>query len=142
MVWKSHFSKEKSRALKTLRINTTSQWWKPFDEFFLKQKTLILTSRFCTRSGTLSLQGKFRMYRFIKAEYLEIANLMRAYCRKEHKKDSNLLRSIPGIGGYLASVIIAECGDIRKFNTEGQFASFIGLVPGAQPTYRKSFRNG
>lgn len=46
------------------------------------------------------------------------------------KKDYNLLRSIPGIGGYLASVIIAECGDIRRFNTEGQFASFIGLVPG------------
>ena len=30
----------------------------------------------------------------------------------------------------LASVIIAECGDLRRFNTEGQFASFIGLVPG------------
>lgn len=86
--------------------------------------------KFSTSSGTLSLQGKLRLYRFVKAEYLEIANLMRAYCRREHKKDYNLLRSIPGIGGYLASVIIAECGDIRRFNTEGQFASFIGLVPG------------
>jgi transposase len=80
--------------------------------------------------GNLSLQGKIRMYKFIKTEYLEIANQMRAYCRKEFKKDYNLLRSIPGIGGYLASVIIAECGDLRRFNTEGQFSSFIGLVPG------------
>jgi len=39
------------------------------------------------------------------------------------------LKSIPGIGGFLASVIIAECGDLRRFNTEGQFASFIGIVP-------------
>lgn len=86
--------------------------------------------KFSTSSGTLSLQGKIRMYQFVKAEYLEIANQMRAYCRIAHKKDYELLKSIPGIGGYLASVIIAECGDIRRFNTEGQFASFIGIVPG------------
>jgi transposase len=39
------------------------------------------------------------------------------------------LKSIPGIGGYLASVILAECGDLRRFNNEGQFSSYIGLVP-------------
>lgn len=40
------------------------------------------------------------------------------------------MKSIPGIGGFLAAVIIAECGDLRRFNNENQFASFIGLVPG------------
>jgi hypothetical protein len=57
------------------------------------------------------------MFKFIKSEYLEIANQMRAYC-KNNKKDYNLLKSIPGIGGYLASVILAECeiydGSITK----------------------------
>lgn len=86
--------------------------------------------KFSTISGDLALKGKLRMYRFIKLEYLEIANQMRAYCRKEYKKDYYLLKSIPGIGGYLSAVIIAECGDLRRFNTEGQFASFVGLVPG------------
>lgn len=86
--------------------------------------------KFSTASGNLALQGKIRMFKFIKKEYLEIANQMRAYCRKEHKQDYNLLRSIPGIGGFLSAVIIAECGDLRRFNTEGQFASFIGIVPG------------
>jgi endonuclease III len=61
------------------------------------------------------------MFKFIKSEYLEIANQMRAYCRKNNKKDYNLLKSIPGIGGYLASVIL-ECG-LRRFNNEGQFSS-------------------
>jgi transposase len=37
---------------------------------------------------------------------------------KNNKKDY-LLKSIPGIGGYLASVILAECGDLRRFNNEG-----------------------
>jgi len=86
--------------------------------------------KFSTISGDLALKGKLRMYRFIKSEYLEIANQMRSYCRKEYKKDYYLLKSIPGIGGYLSAVILAECGDLRRFNTEGQFASFVGLVPG------------
>lgn len=86
--------------------------------------------KFSTITGDLSLKGKVRMYKFIKSEYLEIANQMRAYCRKQYKKDYYLLKSIPGIGGYLSSVILAECGDLRRFNTEGQFSSFIGLVPG------------
>jgi hypothetical protein len=38
----------------------------------------------------LALQGKIRMFKFIKSEYLEIANQMRAYCRKNNKKDYNL----------------------------------------------------
>ncbi|NRS90677.1 transposase [Flavobacterium sp. 7E] len=86
--------------------------------------------KFSTSCGDLALQGKIRMFKFIKSEYLEIANQMRAHCRKTNKKDYNLLKSIPGIGGYLSSVILAECGDLRHFNNEGQFSSFVGLVPG------------
>jgi hypothetical protein len=69
--------------------------------------------------GDLALQGK-NTFKFIKSEYLEIANQMRAYCRKK-KERLQSLKSIPG--GYLASVILAECGDLRRFNNEGQFSS-------------------
>ena len=100
-----------------------SSWSNGFIEWLEKVK-------FSTNCGDLALQGKIRMFKFIKSEYLEIANQMRAYCRKNHKTDYNLLKSIPGIGGYLSAVIIAECGDLRRFNTEGQFASFIGIVSG------------
>ena len=86
--------------------------------------------KFSTSCGDLALQGKIRMYKFIKTEYLETANQMRAYCRKNKKKDYYLLKSVPGIGGFLASVILAECGDLRRFNNEKQFSSYIGLVPG------------
>lgn len=88
------------------------------------------TVEFSSPTGYLSLHGKIRLYEFVKQEYLETANQLRAYCRKNYKTDYYLLKSIPGIGGFLAAVILAECGDLRRFNTEGQFASFIGLVPG------------
>jgi hypothetical protein len=48
--------------------------------------------KFSTSCGDLALQGKIRMFKFIKSEYLEIANQMRAYCRKNNKKDYNLLK--------------------------------------------------
>ena len=100
-----------------------SNWSKDFIKWLEELK-------FSTSCGNLALQGKIRMFKFIKSEYLEIANQMRSHCRKTQKKDYELLKSIPGIGGYLASVILAECGDLRRFNTESQFSSFVGLVPG------------
>jgi transposase len=42
--------------------------------------------KFTTVFRDLALQGKIRMFKFIKSEYLAIANQMRAYCRKEHKE--------------------------------------------------------
>jgi hypothetical protein len=39
--------------------------------------------------GDLACKEKIRMFKFIKSEYLEIANQMRAYC-KNNKKDYNL----------------------------------------------------
>jgi len=80
-------------------------------------------------SGNLCLQSKLRNFYFLKTEYLSLANELRAYCRKHFKQDYYLLKSIPGIGGYLAAAIIAEAGDLRRFNNESQFASYIGIIP-------------
>jgi len=53
-----------------------------------------------------------------------------AYCRRYHKKDYYVLKSVPGIGGLLAAAILAELGDLRRFNNEKQLSNCIGLVPG------------
>ena len=79
--------------------------------------------------GKLCMESKIRLLKVIYQEYLELANQLRSYCRKNHKKDYYLLKSIPGVGGYLSSVVLAEVGDLRRFNKETQFASFVGLVP-------------
>ncbi len=81
-------------------------------------------------TGLDSMASKLRTYDFIYGEYLLIANQLRAYCRKHHKDDYYLLTSIPGIGGYLAAAILAEAGDMRRFNNERQFSSYVGVIPG------------
>lgn len=76
-----------------------------------------------------SMQSKLRILSALHTEYLQVANDLRSYCRRHHKKDYYLLKSIPGIGGYLASALLGELGDIRRFNNEKQFSAYIGMVP-------------
>lgn len=83
----------------------------------------------CT-TGHNSMHSKLRIYEVLRKEYLEVANQLRAWCRKYHKKDYYLLKSITGIGGYLAAAILAELGDLRRFDNERQLSNYIGLVPG------------
>ena len=40
-----------------------------------------------------------------------------------------LLRSIPGIGHLTATALVAFIGDIQRFRSSRQFASFLGLTP-------------
>ena len=97
-------------------------WSKAFLEWIEKINWIHPTGKICMAS-------KLRMLNAVHKEYLELANELRSYCRKNYKKDYYLLKSIPGIGGYLASAILAEIGDLRRFNTETQFASYIGIIP-------------
>lgn len=69
-------------------------------------------------------------YDFLDQEIKLVSNQIRAYCRKHHKKDYTLLRSIPGIGPLTAAAFLCELGDLRKFSSFKKFASYIGLVPG------------
>lgn len=81
-------------------------------------------------TATACMQSRLRLLKTLHKEYLEMANSLRAYCRKHHKKEYYLLKSIPGIGGYLAAAILAEMGDIRRFDNERPFSNAIGLVLG------------
>ena len=81
-------------------------------------------------TGAVALQSKLTTLQFIYAQYLSLANELRSYCRTHHKQDYYLLKSIPGIGGYLSSALLAELGNIRRFNNERVLSSYIGLVPG------------
>jgi transposase len=80
-------------------------------------------------TATYSMHSKLRILEVLHTEYLNAANQLRSYCRKYYKKDYYLLKSIPGIGGYLAAALLGELGDIRRFENEKQFSSYIGMIP-------------
>lgn len=79
--------------------------------------------------ATYSMHSKLRILKALHTEHLNCANELRSYCRKHHKKDYYLLKSIPGIGGYLAASIIGELGNLRRFENEKQLSAYIGMIP-------------
>jgi transposase len=81
-------------------------------------------------TGTEKINFLMKRFEFMHQELLSISNHLRAYARKHYKKDYYLLMSVPGIGGIVAVSILAELGDLRKYNRIDDLASIIGLVPG------------
>lgn len=45
------------------------------------------------------------------------------------RADITLLRTVPGVGLLTATALVALVGDIRRFHSSRQFASFLGLTP-------------
>jgi transposase len=79
-----------------------------------------------------TLKSMVNHYRFIDVELKNLATQIRRYCKVNLKKDYELLRSVPGIAGLTAGYILAELGDIRRFNSFKRFASYVGFIPSMQ----------
>lgn len=94
------------------------------------------------KTGTASMQSKLRILDLLNKEYLQTSNELRAWCRKNQGKDYYLLKSIPGIGGLLAAAILAEMGNIRRFNNEREFSNCIGLVPAIHQSSETDIKKG
>jgi transposase len=97
--------------------------------------------QFSHSTGKLTLDYKLAELKLYYSQYLQIANDLRKYCRAHHTTDYYLLKSIPGIGGYLASAILAELGDLRRFANEKEFSSYVGMVPGMHVSAGKNSNN-
>jgi transposase len=44
-------------------------------------------------------------------------------------RDLALAQSVPGVGPTTAAVVLAEAGDLRRFNRRGDLAAFLGVSP-------------
>ena len=93
-------------------------------------KTWIGNLKWKYSSAAESMQSRLKQLEFVWYEELHISNELRSYCRKHYRKDYYLYKSVPGIGGITAAAMIAELGDIRRFNRLDELAAIVGLVPG------------
>ena len=81
-------------------------------------------------TGNEVLRSRMRSFRFIDKEFRDVSTQLRRYTKQYYKEDYMLLRSIPGIGPIVASGILSELGDLRRFNNIKQLAGYVGLCPG------------
>ena len=80
--------------------------------------------------GNEVLRSRMRSFRFIDKEFRDVSTSLRRYTKQYYKRDYMLLRSIPGIGGIVASGILSELGDLRRFDNIKHLAGYVGLAPG------------
>lgn len=81
-------------------------------------------------TGKEVLESRMRSFRFIDREFREVSTRLRKWTKEHYKLDYMLLRSIPGIGPIVASGILSELGDLRRFGNIKQLAGYVGLSPG------------
>ncbi|WP_422084146.1 IS110 family transposase [Ulvibacterium sp.] len=81
-------------------------------------------------TGDEVLRSRMCSFRFIDQEFRDVSTQLRRYTKQYYKGDNMLLRSIPGIGPIVASGILSELGDLRRFNNIKQLAGYVGLAPG------------
>ena len=63
------------------------------------------------------------------------------YAYQKHKREMEILMSVPGIGELGAATLIAEIGDFRDFPTGDKLASWLGIVPNVYQT-ADNYHNG
>lgn len=100
------------------------------DHWSHKFRNWIDNLSFTHPTAKYTLEGRMRDFRYIDKELRNVSNQLRAYCRKHHKKQYYLLKSIPGIGGIVACAILAELGDLKRFKSVKHLAGYIGIAPG------------
>lgn len=78
----------------------------------------------------VTLDSRMRQFRFVDQDLRDVSTQLRRFCKTYYKKDYNLLRSIPGIGGIVACGILCELGDLRRFRSLKHLSGYVGLAPG------------
>lgn len=85
---------------------------------------------FANDSGDSTMVSLLRELRFYRSEQLIILKKLRELSKSEKfKRNSEILRSIPGIGAIGTTTFLTEVIDITRFETRDKFLSYIGLSP-------------
>jgi transposase len=102
----------------------------------------IETLEWLYRSAAITMQSRINEYAFLQKEYSSICTELRGYARTSNKKDYYLLRSIPGVGPFIAIGMLSEIGDLRRFKGIDHLSSYIGLVPSLHSSGGKTYTKG
>lgn len=69
----------------------------------------------------------FRLSSILEGESGRLDAIFEEWCRTS--KEARLLMSIPGVGPLVAASIVAQVGDIKRFDSPGKLCAYAGLVP-------------
>ena len=90
-----------------------------------------------TEAGTLALNYLLIAFENTKNQLLQVTKHLRLQINLYYLDTYKRLMTVPGIGPINAMCLIAEIGDMSRFKSCRQLASFVGLVPRAHQSGNK-----
>jgi transposase len=113
---------------------------KPVTDVFGKRGRAWLQSIELSPAGRMVVQTWLREVDRLDAEIaLQTRELERL---SQGDARARWLETVPGIGAYSATVMLAEMGDVARFNSKQALASYAGLVPVVRESAGKRKRGG
>ncbi len=81
---------------------------------------------------------------FISNKIKDITKKLKELLNRDSKQQKvfNILKSIPGVGDICALTLIAEIGNVDRFENDDQFCSYIGLIPMTKNSGDKNYSRG
>lgn len=89
---------------------------------------LLMTGAFDDLSVQRNIDMDLHLVGFFDQEIGQVERFIENQAKHHNKRDLNLLKTIHGIGRILALTILYEVGDIHRFGSVQQFASYSRLV--------------
>jgi transposase len=82
-----------------------------------------------SQSAIFRLQICLKLITHLDNEIESLEKEIFSYAYQNHKREMDILMSVPGIGELGAATLIAEIGDFKDFSSGDKLASWLGVVP-------------
>ncbi|PAV10987.1 transposase [Methanosarcina spelaei] len=93
-----------------------------------------------SQSAAIRLQICLKLIKHLDDEIEALEKEIFNYAYGKHKREMDILMSIPGIGEIGASTLIAEIGNLRDFPSGDKLASWLGIVPNVYQSADKYYK--
>ena len=100
-----------------------------------------ILDREISQSAAIRLQMCLNLIKHLDDEIEILEREIFNYVYQKHKREMEILMSVPGIGEIGAATLIAEIGDFSDFSSGDKLASWLGVVPNVYQSADK-FYNG
>lgn len=80
-------------------------------------------------AGRQTLQHYIAELLYQRTQLHELTKTLREAFAQAYQQQYQLLLTVPGFGPITTIALLAETGDLSRFNDPDQFASYVGLIP-------------
>ncbi len=113
---------------------------KPVTDVFGKRGRAWLKGLALSSAGQIVVDTWLREVDHLDVELAEQTRELERLARTDAR--ARFLQTVPGIGAYAAMVILAEVGDVERFQNKRALASYAGLTPVVRESAGKRKRGG